>query len=349
MYPLRKEKKRYTTVFATASLTYLGEGPGPRYAFALTEDVLVSVGSRADDHDKDHRGAEFAAESGSGGPPPDRMRRYSLLEWFGGKLVTACDRTGNVDEIVVNPDPRAGDVAGSKYVIRPVVGPDGHRVRLTLDGIKKTKGLKTEWSTIKDGALLIGSTGKERTDDDGNVVHRGEMWVKALDATWAVEPRDWSARYDALRAAAKCPRGAGYMIHEAGRWSDVHGKWLFFPRKLSRQPYDEVVDEAKCCNLMLCCDDAFDAATTIAKPALTFLPLRGCSDFVYVPGTNDSHLFVIRTEETIDGDVGTFCSVIDVAGTVLMPEVLFGKGRKFEGCCVIDAFLDAAAAAAAAA
>lgn len=322
----------YTTAFATAKLTFLGgDGTGgPAYAFDLKEDVLVSVGTHADDHDKSDRGAE-----------------YSLLEWYGGKLVTACDRTGNVDEIVVDAA-RAGGGGGSggKYVIRPVVGPDGARVRLTLDGVAKKKGLKTEWSTIKDGVLVVGSTGKERTDDDGNVVHRGEMWVKALNESWAVEPRDWSRNYGALRDAAKCPHGSGYMIHEAGRWSDVHKKWLFFPRKLSRQPYDEVIDEAKCCNLMLCCDDAFDATTTIAKPALTFLPLRGCSDFLYVPGTNDSHLFVIRTEETIDGDVGTFCSVIDLAGKVLMPEVLFGKGRKFEGCCVIDAFLAAAAPAA---
>ena len=129
------------------------------------------------------------------------------------------------------------------------------------------------------------------------------------------------------------------MYKRQARWSDVHKKWLFFPRKLSRQPYDEVIDEAKCCNLMLACGDDFKAETTIAKPALTFLPLRGCSDFLYVPGTNDSHIFVIRTEETIDGEVGTFCSVIDIAGKILMPEVLFGKQRKFEGCCLIADFM----------
>jgi len=27
--------------------------------------------------------------------------------------------------------------------------------------------------------------------------------------------------------------------------------------------------------------------------------LRGCSDFLFVPGSNDCHLFVIRTEETL--------------------------------------------------
>ncbi|KAH8054561.1 guanosine-diphosphatase [Aureococcus anophagefferens] len=288
------------------------------YKFELVDDTLVSVGTHKDDSDKSGRGAE-----------------YSLLEWYGGKLVTACDRTGNVDEVVWNPAP---DASAGKFLIKPVEN-DGKRVRVLLGDGSKNKGLKTEWSTIKDGKLLIGSTGKERTDDDGNVVHKGEMWIKALDEAFAVTDIDWSTQYGALRAAAQCPHGAGYMIHESGRWSDVHKKWLFFPRKLSRQPYDEVIDEAKCCNLMLACDDDFDASKVIAKPALTFLPLRGCSDFLCVPGTNDSHIFVIRTEETIDGEVGTFCSVIDIAGKVLMPEMLSGKQRKFEGRCLIADFM----------
>ena len=314
------DAKTFTTAFATAKLTYKGEGD-VQYAFDLVDDTLISVGTHKDDSDKSGRGAE-----------------YSLLEWYGGKLVTACDRTGNVDEIVWNPAPKEGSVEGSKFLIKPVEK-DGARVRVLLGDGSKNKGLKTEWSTIKDGKLIIGSTGKERTDDDGNVVHKGELWVKSLDESYGVENVDWSAQYGALREAAICPHGAGYMIHESARWSDVHKKWLFFPRKLSRQPYDEVIDEAKCCNLMLACGDDFKAETTIAKPALTFLPLRGCSDFLYVPGTNDSHIFVIRTEETIDGEVGTFCSVIDIAGKILMPEVLFGKQRKFEGCCLIADFM----------
>ena len=181
------------------------------------------------------------------------------------------------------------------------------------------------------------------------MVHRGEMWVKALDAeTFTVENVDWTTQYGALLEAAACgPRG--YMVHESGRWSEEHEKWVFFPRKLSREPYDEVVDEAKCCNLMLACGSDFDAASTIAQPAaLEFLPLRGCSDFLYIPGTRDSHLFVIRTEETLAGDVNTFCSVIDIAGTVLMPEIMFAPGRKFEGTCLVGEFLRGAALGAAA-
>ena len=88
-----------------------------------------------------------------------------------------------------------------------------------------------------------------------------------VDSGFAVENIDWTPQYSALREAVVCPHGAGYMIHESARWSDAHAKWLFFPRKMSRQPYDEVIDEAKCCNLMLACGDDFDAKAVIAKPA----------------------------------------------------------------------------------
>ena len=95
------------------------------------------------------------------------------MQLFGGKLVTACDRTGNLDEIIPNPD--FGAVEGAaKYTIAPVKDASGERIKLLLGDGKKPKPLKCEWSTIKDGKLVIGSTGKERTDDDGNVNSGGD-------------------------------------------------------------------------------------------------------------------------------------------------------------------------------
>ena len=69
---------------------------------------------------------------------------------------------------------------------------------------------------------------------------------------------------------------------------------------------------------------------------LDFLALRGCSDFIYVPGTNDCHVFVTRTEETLEGDLSTYASVIDLQGNVLMAEFKFGIERKFEGVSVVN-------------
>jgi len=131
------------------------------------------------------------------------------------------------------------------------------------------------------------------------------------------------------------------MIHESGQWSSSHQKWFFLPRKLSREVYDEVKDQAKCVNLILACGDGGSdvAAATYLEPQRAH---RGCSDFFFVPGTNDTHIFLIRTEETINGDLATLASVIDVTGAVLMEETQFAAGRKFEGCCIVpQEFTDA--------
>ena len=76
--------------------------------------------------------------------------------------------------------------------------------------------------------------------------------------------------------------------------------------------------------------------SVIAAPRLDFLRLRGCSDFFFLPGTMDTHLFVTRTEEVDGGGVTTFASVIDLEGNILMPEARIKSERKFEGVAIID-------------
>jgi len=152
---------------------------------------------------------------------------------------------------------------------------------------------------------------------------------------------DWRGMYNGLRDAAICRPGAGYIIHESARWSDVHGQWLFLPRKSSRQPYDEVKDAHKCVNLMMCAPEGLGEAQgdkVALKDYLTKSDLRGCSDFLFVPGTNDCHLFVVRTEETLEGAITTYCSVIDLAANVLMGEMTLAADRKFEGAAWVGGF-----------
>jgi soluble calcium-activated nucleotidase 1 len=317
------EDAKWETKLASGVLKYhgdLGEG-----SYTLTAGPEARLYTRRGD--KDGRGAE-----------------YSALELFDGKLLTMCDRTGNCDEIKITAD-------GTLDIV-PLVDAAGLPVAFRMGDGKKDKALKVEWATKKDGVLVVGSTGKERTDDDGNVVHEGEMWVKKLAAsTYEIEHVDMRSFYNALRVAARCEQGAGYMIHEGGRWSDVHGAWLFMPRKLSRERYDEVVDAAKCVNLMLTCPDppAPDGANVALGEYLEFCDLRGCSDFLFVPGSNDCHIFVIRTEETLEGVLSTYASVIDLEGKVLMPEAVFQTERKFEGVAeVTEAFWEALVKSAAA-
>jgi soluble calcium-activated nucleotidase 1 len=232
------------------------------------------------------------------------------------------------------------------YKVKPLVDADGKNVVLKLGDGSKDKPLKIEWASQKGGKLVVGSTGKERTDDDSCVVHHGEMWVKILEpGTFSVTNIDGTQAFNGLRASANVgpapavgEKSAGYMIHESGRWSDVHGRWFFLPRKLSRGTYDEIADASKCVNLMLSGPDFApgaginnDYADCLVQPYLGFLELRGCSDFLFVPGTNDCHLFVMRTEESLDGVISTYSSVIDLQGRVLMRESKIAEDRKFEG------------------
>jgi soluble calcium-activated nucleotidase 1 len=301
---------KWETRLGAGVLTYHGAKGDASYSLTCgPENVLFTTRG-----DKSGRGAE-----------------YSALELFDGRLLTMCDRTGNCDEIFITEE--------GTLDIQPLRDSSGNEVRFLLGDGKKDKALKVEWATQKDGKLFVGSTGKERTDDDGNVVHEGEMWCKWLSPeTYEIEHVDTRGMYNTLRKAAVCEHGAGYMIHEGGRWSDVHGKWLFMPRKLSRELYDEVKDASKCVNLMLSLPSAAaeDGSDVAMQEYLDFLALRGCSDFIYVPGTNDCHVFVTRTEETLEGDLSTYASVVDLQGNVLMAEFKFGIERKFEGVSVVN-------------
>ncbi|KAJ1489725.1 apyrase-domain-containing protein, partial [Baffinella frigidus] len=253
------------------------------------------------------------------GDKSGRGAEYSALEVFDGKLLTMDDRTGDVDEIFPNQEANDADAR--------------------VGGRDEDTPLKAEWATQKAGKLVIGSTGKERTDDDSNVVHHGEMWIKTLEpGTLALTNIDGTQGYNGLRESALGQKSVGYMIHESGRWSDVHQKWFFLPRKLSRESYNEVSDNHKCVNLMLAAPDFLPGAginpeygNCLMQPYLGFLDTRGCSDFLFVPGSNDSHIFLMRTEESMEGTLTSYSSVIDLAANVLMAESKIMDDRKFEG------------------
>eukprot|EP00931_Biecheleriopsis_adriatica_P047812 TRINITY_DN27594_c0_g1_i1.p1 TRINITY_DN27594_c0_g1~~TRINITY_DN27594_c0_g1_i1.p1 ORF type:complete len:446 (+),score=84.73 TRINITY_DN27594_c0_g1_i1:32-1339(+) len=302
--------EKWVSQLALCKLTYRGNLGQGSYTFEWKSEARL-ITTRAD---KSFRGAE-----------------YSTLEVFEGKLLTACDRTGNVDELI----PQDG---GKTFDVQPLRDTQGNAVVCHLGDGKKDKPLKAEWCTQKDGKLLIGSTGKERTDDDGNVVHEGEMWVKHISSSslGIVHHDDWRPRYNTLRKAAICPHGAGYIVHEACRWSEIHKMWFFLPRKLSRERYDEIIDAGKCVNLMLAVPDNGSDSDVLMQSYLTMAATRGCSDFLFVPGTGDCHILVMRTSESLDNDVDTYVSVIDLEANVLMPEQLIAKNRKFEGAAWVD-------------
>jgi len=119
----------------------------------------------------------------------------------------------------------------------------------------------------------------------------------------------------------------GYMIHEAVGWSQVRGKWVFLPRRVSNERYDDVVDERKGTNLMITADEDFENVKVTKVGDL--IPSHGFSSFKFIPGTKDSVVVALKSEE-VEGLIATYVMVFKTDGTILFPETKIGD-VKFEG------------------
>jgi soluble calcium-activated nucleotidase 1 len=168
--------------------------------------------------DSEHELKSQLNEAGRG------MELSALTPWH-GRLYTMDDRSGAVFEVTTD------------FQIVPRF--------ILMEGDGATgKGFKTEWATVKDGVMVVGSFGKEYTNNDGSVRNRNNLWVKLIDAEGRITHVDWTSQYDALRRATNTVF-PGYMIIEAVEWSAVHQRWFVLPRRVSPDPYDEVKDETR--------------------------------------------------------------------------------------------------------
>jgi len=235
----------------------------------------------------------------------------SELVRFNGNLYAFDDRTGIVFEV------RKDDTAVARHVVTEGDG-------------TSTKGMKMEWATVKDGKIWIGSVGKEYTSQDGSTILNGNpFWVVSLDSSGQVEHHDWEANYTAMRKALKAAF-PGYLIHEAINWSSVMRKWVVLPRRVSQQPYDDILDEDRGSNKMLICDENFEDIQIVEVGVVH--PRRGFSSFKFVPGTNEEVLVALKSEEDAKAETQlTYITVFTIKGQVLFPDTLVPSSHKFEG------------------
>lgn len=63
------------------------------------------------------------------------------------------------------------------------------------------EGFKSEWATVKDGTLIIGSLGKEWTTSTGDVINHNPEFVKTVSPKGEVQHHDWTDNYVRLREA----------------------------------------------------------------------------------------------------------------------------------------------------
>jgi len=260
-----------------------------------------------------------------------RGMELSELTVFQNRLLTFDDRTGSIFEIL-----------NIKHGTESFVVP---RFVITEGSGDTDKGMKWEWATVKGNELYMGSMGKEYTNPDGSIANTNNLWVAILTTRGELTRVDWTKQYNVVRAAlgASAP---GYIIHEAVLWSPAMKKWVFLPRRISSEAYDEVADEKMGSNKLVLVDEDFSETKVVEIGMKEMDPLHGFSTFAFVPGTGDRHALAVRTvEEDCVGGEADVCKqrsyfiVFDVmTGEVLMDEVRYDKDVKFEGVEFVDIY-----------
>lgn len=228
-----------------------------------------------------------------------RGAEFSELALFGGRLLAFDDRTGLVCEVR----------AGHQLIPRQIL--------MTGSGDEAFKGFKGEWATLKDDRLIVGSHGKKPSEE----------WVKSLDRDYRVQSRDWREPYRRMRAAVGVEGTDGYVVHEAAEWHPEHGRWYFFPRKISHEPFDEPRDEReRGGNTLISADEEFADVRTLTVGERT--PERGVSSFKIVPGHPDECVGLKSVEIGDTTETWLFC--FDLEGNVLKDDTFLGA-YKCEG------------------
>jgi len=253
-----------------------------------------------------------------------RGMELSELTLYQNRLLAFDDRTGTVFELLTKN-------GGAETIVVP-------RLVITEGPGDTDKGMKWEWATVKDGDLYMGSMGKEYTNPDGSIANTNNMWVSRYTKKGELMREDWTDKYNFVRnrLGAENP---GYVINEAILWSDHLKSWVFLPRRVSSDAYDENKDERMGSNKICIVSEGFDSAKVIDIKFRTQDPLHGFSTFAFVPNTNDRHALAVRSveEDCVGGDANmckqrSYFTVFDVlTGEVLMEEQQFPENIKFEG------------------
>ncbi|KAJ3449896.1 apyrase [Anaeramoeba flamelloides] len=237
------------------------------------------------------------------------MELSELINW-NGMLLAFDDRTGIAYDIRT-------DQPMPKYF-------------LTTGAGNKPKSFKSEWATIKDDVLYVGSLGKEFTED-GEIVDYDHCYVKKIFKNGEIEHEDWTDKYNIIRAATNS-RYPGYQIQEAVGWSAKYNRWYFIPRRVSQGPYDEQKDELRGSNKIISVNSKFQDLHIQEIGERD--PKKGCSSFKFIPGRPDE-MVLLKTIE-VNGKSSSYISVINyIENKILLPDTLINS-KKYEGIEFLD-------------
>ncbi|UCJ18873.1 hypothetical protein K5Q02_11120 [Pseudomonas sp. MM211] len=227
-----------------------------------------------------------------------RGAEFSELVMFGKRLLTFDDRTGLVCEIREH----------NQLIPRQIL--------MTGSGDERFKGFKSEWATLWGDHLVVGSHGKRPEEE----------WVKVVGRDYGLQSIDWQDRYALIREALGVGE-QGYVIHEAAEWHPYRRQWLFFPRKVSTEPFDEEVDgrERGSNKLVIASEDFSDIQVLEIGERV---PERGISSFKLVPGHPNECIGLKSVEIGDRTESYLFCFNLD--GEILTDDLFIGA-YKCEG------------------
>lgn len=262
-----------------------------RYADIDTGKARYELEHIPPDQGGEHQLISLIAEGGRGA-------EFSELVLYGKRLITFDDRTGLVCEI------RNQNQLVPRHIL------------MTGSGDEAFKGFKSEWATLWDDQLVIGSHGKRPTEE----------WIKLLDRQYGLTSIDWSERYQLIRDAVGVGED-GYIIHEAAEWHPYRREWLFFPRKISTLPFDQELDEReRGSNILIIASEDFSQIRTLEVGER--VPERGVSSFKILPGHPNECIGLKSVEIGDHTESYLFCFNLD--GEVLQEDTLIGR-YKCEG------------------
>ena len=257
----------------------------------------------------------------SGHNEAGRGMELSEFTLYQNRLLGFDDRTGSVFELLSESDQKS--FVAPRFVITEGEG-------------DTDKGMKWEWATVKDGELYIGSMGKEYTRPDGSIANTNNLWIARINAKGDVTREDWAPKYDFVRKELGAPP-PGYVIHEAVLWSAKQRKWLFIPRRISTETYDDVKDEHMGTNKLLIVNEKFTESKLVDIKMNHVDTLHGFSTAAFVPNSNEEHILALRSvEEDCAGDLQyckqrSYAIIFDLEGNVLMEEQEISNNLKYEG------------------
>ncbi|KAG7392754.1 Soluble calcium-activated nucleotidase 1 [Phytophthora pseudosyringae] len=289
-------------------------------SYIMHATLKVTPGSSSATQKRDAYSVAFGEETKFSTSMNEAGRGFELSElaWFDGKLLAFDDRTGIVF--------RLKHFEGASRT-KPLQAIPEHII-MEGDGLNG-KGQKHEWATVKDGELYMGSVGKEFTDNDGNVIGDGNLWVAVMDRAGDVRHEDWTANFAAVRKALGC-EWPGYVVHEAIEWSPVRRQWFILPRRVSTEVYNDMEDEKRGSNKVVVASEDFSSIQVREVGKVS--PLRGFSSFKFVPRSDDSVIVAVKSVEVENEQRQTsFLTVFDLDGNVLMGETEIPGAKKYEG------------------